>query len=248
MIKFFRKIRQDLLAEDKTGKYMKYAIGEIVLVVIGILIALQINNWNENRKINNQEIVYLQDLKNDFTFDIETLNARIAINNVIVHNIDTILTLISSKKTFTQQDELLLANMTSKLFGESYFIPEKGTINQIQASSSGSFIKNKKLRDLIFRYYSNAERIEKNMEQSIQIYQHQIITPTLLHPAIAKKSMNINAIVSSLDMSQLIKDNDYLNALTLKSIGTQNQNREYLKIVKKAQQILTIINTELSND
>jgi len=234
--------------ENKTSKYFKYAIGEIVLVVIGILIALQINNWNENRKINNQETVYLQDLKNDFSFDIETLNARVAINNVIVHNIDTIITLISSKKTFTEQDEALLANMTLKLFGESYFIPEKGTINQIQSSSSGSFIKNKKLRDLIFRYYSNAERIEKNMEQSIQIYQHQIITPTLLHPTVAKKNMNINAVVSSLDMSQLIKDNDYLNALTLKSIGTQNQNREYLKIVRKAQQILTIINSELSND
>ncbi|MCA0154412.1 DUF6090 family protein [Winogradskyella vincentii] len=54
MIKFFRKIRQNLLMENKTGKYFKYAIGEIVLVVIGILIALQINNWNEKRKINNE--------------------------------------------------------------------------------------------------------------------------------------------------------------------------------------------------
>mgnify|MGYP000005817841 CR=1 FL=1 len=50
MIKFFRKIRQNLLSEGKTGKYFKYAVGEIILVVIGILIALQINNWNEQRK------------------------------------------------------------------------------------------------------------------------------------------------------------------------------------------------------
>jgi hypothetical protein len=50
MIKFFRKIRQNLLLEGKTGKYLKYAIGEIVLVVIGILIALQINNWHDHRK------------------------------------------------------------------------------------------------------------------------------------------------------------------------------------------------------
>ena len=49
MIKFFRKIRQNSLSEGKTGKYLKYAVGEIVLVVIGILIALQVNNWNENR-------------------------------------------------------------------------------------------------------------------------------------------------------------------------------------------------------
>ena len=50
MIKFFRKIRQKLLAENKISKYLIYAFGEIILVVIGILIALQINNWNEGRK------------------------------------------------------------------------------------------------------------------------------------------------------------------------------------------------------
>ena len=57
MIKFFRKIRQNLLSEGKNGKYFKYAVGEIILVVIGILIALSINNWNEKRKdrlIENQ--------------------------------------------------------------------------------------------------------------------------------------------------------------------------------------------------
>jgi len=69
MIKFFRKIRQNLLTEGKTGKYLKYAIGEIVLVVIGILIALQINNWNEHRKteikIKNSLIALRSDLIQD---------------------------------------------------------------------------------------------------------------------------------------------------------------------------------------
>lgn len=50
MIKFFRKIRQNLLSEGKVGRYLTYAIGEIILVVIGILIAVNINNWNESRK------------------------------------------------------------------------------------------------------------------------------------------------------------------------------------------------------
>lgn len=54
MIKFFRKIRQKLLVENRFNKYLLYAIGEIILVVIGILIALQINNWNENRKSENR--------------------------------------------------------------------------------------------------------------------------------------------------------------------------------------------------
>ncbi|WP_199757305.1 DUF6090 family protein [Formosa maritima] len=69
MIKFFRKIRFTLMETGKTGKYFKYAIGEIVLVVIGILIALQINDWNENRKnktlVHNYKISLIEDLAKD---------------------------------------------------------------------------------------------------------------------------------------------------------------------------------------
>jgi len=72
MIKFFRKIRQKLLSENKFSKYLLYATGEIILVVIGILIALQINNWNENRKNQNTINEYyrqlLEDLKKDISF------------------------------------------------------------------------------------------------------------------------------------------------------------------------------------
>ena len=76
MINFFRQIRQNIIMENKTGKYLKYAVGEIVLVVIGILIALQINNWNEFRKRQNEEVFLLIDIKKnletmlmDFTSD-----------------------------------------------------------------------------------------------------------------------------------------------------------------------------------
>jgi hypothetical protein len=67
MIKFFRKIRFDLMEKNKTGKYLKYAIGEIVLVVIGILIALSINNWNESRKDSISELTALKDLRQEFS-------------------------------------------------------------------------------------------------------------------------------------------------------------------------------------
>ena len=78
MIKFFRQIRFNLMGQNKTGKYLKYAIGEIVLVVIGILIALQINNWNENRKIKNKlDNIYSiiqKNLKTDITNITHTIN------------------------------------------------------------------------------------------------------------------------------------------------------------------------------
>ena len=84
MIKFFRHIRQSLIMENKTGssakasakagKYLKYAIGEIILVVIGILIALQINNWNEQRKIRQSEQDILNNLKETTDTNVLTIN------------------------------------------------------------------------------------------------------------------------------------------------------------------------------
>ena len=71
MIHFFRRIRQGLINQERVGKYLLYAIGEIFLVVIGILIALQINNWNDERKsINEEKLLYkslISDLNEDFT-------------------------------------------------------------------------------------------------------------------------------------------------------------------------------------
>jgi hypothetical protein len=74
MIKFFRKIRQSLLSEGKTGKYLKYAIGEIILVVIGILIALQVNNINQNNLIEKRVVNYLDEIKLNLENEINRSN------------------------------------------------------------------------------------------------------------------------------------------------------------------------------
>ncbi len=81
MIQFFRKIRKELLTENKFSKYLFYAIGEIVLVVIGILIALQINNWNNNRIKKNTENQYYQNIKRQITEDKQEIIACINYNN-----------------------------------------------------------------------------------------------------------------------------------------------------------------------
>ncbi len=74
MIKFLRKIRQKMLIDNKFSKYLIYAIGEIILVVIGILIALQINNWNEHQKELKQEKVIMSNLNNEFIENDKSLN------------------------------------------------------------------------------------------------------------------------------------------------------------------------------
>jgi hypothetical protein len=71
MIKFFRRIRQRLVSENKFSRYLLYAIGEIILVVIGILIALQINNWNENKTNKQTESVYLKEILQDFEINLK---------------------------------------------------------------------------------------------------------------------------------------------------------------------------------
>lgn len=97
MIKFFRKIRQNLLSENKFSKYSIYAFGEIVLVVIGILIALSINNWNEQKKADRVENVFLKrllvDLKKDKDY-LESIHSRResqirAAKNIINFSIET---------------------------------------------------------------------------------------------------------------------------------------------------------------
>jgi len=77
MIKFFRKIRYNLMEQNKTGKYFKYAIGEIILVMIGILLALQVNNWNENRKLQAQELNLAKQLLEDAKADSVFFQSRI---------------------------------------------------------------------------------------------------------------------------------------------------------------------------
>ncbi|MBO3115107.1 hypothetical protein J4050_00005 [Winogradskyella sp. DF17] len=93
MIKFFRKIRYDLIEKNKTRKYLKYAVGEIVLVVIGILIALQINNWNENLKNKKEEISVLKELLSDSKTNLLSLeedvflNQRAISSNILINDI-----------------------------------------------------------------------------------------------------------------------------------------------------------------
>jgi hypothetical protein len=100
MIKFFRKIRQNLLIENKTGKYFKYAIGEIILVVIGILIAVQINSWYTTLKKNELKTTYTRNLINDLTKDTIQLNAGVKLNeDIFLKRIDSLKAIIANPNT-----------------------------------------------------------------------------------------------------------------------------------------------------
>jgi len=90
VLNFFRRIRRNLANQNKFVQYSRYAFGEIVLVVIGILIALQINNWNENRKKETLKNEYKIALINDYTKDTIQVNARLLRNNLRIERINSV--------------------------------------------------------------------------------------------------------------------------------------------------------------
>ena len=104
MIKFFRQIRYKLMNENKTSRYLKYAIGEIILVVFGILIALQINNWNENRKDSVQEIAILKSLQNDIQSDLRDLQYSIEFKKKMLIEYNNCLAILTDKQEGTKEE------------------------------------------------------------------------------------------------------------------------------------------------
>ncbi|WP_235898262.1 DUF6090 family protein [Winogradskyella ouciana] len=110
MIKFFRKIRYNLMSENKTGKYLKYAIGEIILVVIGILIALQINNWNEDRKVKKLETQIYKELKSDLVQTKNDIEKVISEHKKILKSTQQLIFDISNKKSYSDSIYRLFAD------------------------------------------------------------------------------------------------------------------------------------------
>ncbi len=145
MIKFFRKIRQRLLTENKFSKYMLYAIGEIILVVIGILIALQINNANENRKLDTQEQNYLIALQEEFRYNKEQLEKVVYKNNRYG---DAALEILKHTGPDTPQ---ITEEEFSKLFlrminSEVQYRPSNGVLEEIISSGKLDIFKNQELK------------------------------------------------------------------------------------------------------
>ena len=108
MLKFFRKIRQNLLTEGKTTKYITYAIGEIVLVVIGILIALSINNWNEGRAYEKKVQGKLNLVHRELIDDISALEKEIEIVDEKYHLIHRSLHMIEQETSLSNGFRQLL--------------------------------------------------------------------------------------------------------------------------------------------
>jgi hypothetical protein len=149
MIKFFRKIRQKLLTDNAFSKYLIYAIGEIILVVIGILIALQINNWNDNRKINSQKQALLQNMKKDL--EVDTLNFSRTIS-FLKENTDLKESLLSLSSFDTVSIENLFVLISARSTNQAV---NKLTFDKFKNQGISEITDNVELVEEIDEYYIN---------------------------------------------------------------------------------------------
>ncbi len=173
MINFFRKKRKKLADENRSLKYVRYAIGEITLVVIGILIALQINNWNESRKERAQEIVLLKQLETEFKSNLNQLDERVSIRREIMNAAIQLLSYID-KPNSRIKDSINKNIALSK--GYTTFDP---IISDLSSSGSLRLIKNKSLKQLLsFWTYELVQVTE--VEVGWRKYRNEVYVPFLI--------------------------------------------------------------------
>jgi hypothetical protein len=163
MIKFFRKIRQKMLTENKFSKYLLYAFGEIILVVIGILIALSINNWNTNRINNNLEKFYIQGIIHDIETDLVNLSTNISLDSQKVISGNYLLN--HFKNPTLKKDSIILFHF-SRLLPGTYYIQNSIVFEDIKFSGRLNTISNSSLRNNIQRYYSHGLQITDVLKEN----------------------------------------------------------------------------------
>ncbi len=149
-MKFFRKIRQQLLSESKFGNYSLYAIGEILLVVIGIVIALQIDNWNEDGNLRKTEVALLKEMKKNLEADLAETQRNINLNKVKLNANEIVFENLKSPGSYNDTLNFYYAN----LMGGAYFSKNTSAYDNLK-SLGFHIIKNDSLRISITELYSN---------------------------------------------------------------------------------------------
>ncbi|MDO1501161.1 DUF6090 family protein [Winogradskyella maritima] len=170
MINFFRRTRQRLVGNGRFSKYILYAIGEIILVVIGILIALQINNRNEFQKTNTKQATYLALIQNEMINNLKSLDEeRLTLSKVIL-NQQIHLKLMQDKDAQDTLSELhlsqILVNSISNDISVNY---ENGVLTELITSGNLKDITNDSIRNKLSSWESKIYKI-REQENSLSTY------------------------------------------------------------------------------
>jgi len=165
MIPFFRKIRKKMADDNKPFKYVRYAIGEIILVVIGILIALSINNWSENRISRNKEKLLLKELNIEFKLNKIQLDSARYYHKRALKSAENIMSKFPIDAKKIDLDSLGLNSLYMRWYYT--FNPSEGIINALSSSSSYELISDNDLRKLLIGW---SDVIEDYQEEEINAF------------------------------------------------------------------------------
>lgn len=167
MINLFRRTRRKLAANNQFFKYSRYAIGEILLVVIGILIALQINNWNEERKQELEERNILSNLHDEFNENLTNLKFKDSILQTTIVNLEVLFReLRSPEKKFKGNS---LDSVLSRALNSPTWIPSEYVLKGLEGSGNLTKLRNERLKKLLFewaRFYSELDETQQMIEMT----------------------------------------------------------------------------------
>ncbi|NQY07005.1 MAG: hypothetical protein HRT68_12675 [Flavobacteriaceae bacterium] len=240
--------------ENKTRKYFKYVIGEILLIVTGILIALQINNWNENRKNYNIEQSTLISLKSDLESALVQLNEKILQNKSYKERDSILLDVIHFKKDISEDNFLRL---TLDHIYSPGFSPESGTLNEILFTGKMEIIQNRNLR----KHISNWNKFMDELKEVDQILTHfdlQVKTPLYSKQIPYRKRiipfLNYNPKINyefpksnfEWNSKELLQNKEFENMLSNYIIYSKFQYDRLLNIKENINEMITLINQDIN--
>ncbi|MBT8233146.1 MAG: hypothetical protein KJN84_10990, partial [Bacteroidia bacterium] len=208
MIKFFRKVRQKMLAENRISKYLVYAVGEILLVVIGILIALQVNTWNQDKIYNKERTYLISELLSEFEDNLNQINRVVAFNENFMAQIDTLIEVLPDLNFPGDEkklSELLLKSRVVNIATTSF---SNGMLNSISNTSNFQHIKDKYLRRNLLNWSGYVDDMKEN-----EIFAHEHSQVTM------PEYLSKNSIIGNLEMARnvKIKEEIVLNPLELRN-------------------------------
>jgi hypothetical protein len=251
MIKFFRNIRQNLLTENKFSKYLFYAIGEVVLVVIGILIALSINNWNEDKKTRDSHLLLYENLVSDFSNRLIELEELQSYRLAGLDAANTINTLIVTNEVTTNEsymDSLLVTLDHSYIFNEEFrtldMLFNTGIINELENKSLKSNLLHwpVTLQETMERtnmLFLNAEKIYDYLSEYV-VYRN-----IYSHLGLKFNIPKFNKSNNSSDYLSLYNNRKFENLLVQRITLLHISKDENQILIESTKKIIELLNAEL---
>ena len=227
MIKFFRYIRQKLIAENKFSKYLLYAIGEVILVVIGILIALQINNWNQQRIDIDKERRLLLEIQENLNEDLQNIDSILKFNALKLRTIDSAyyyLSKMNDNPGLGKEFSSFLPIITNHAF----FSPNKVAFNNVTSTGNIDIFRSDDLRKKISRYYSNntLDGVQDHLKITTQNFLNHVV-PKMINKNLMRIITKRNFEVIPLDQIAVHKDPYVLSDLFV----MLNKTKEHTKLL-----------------